>query len=316
MACTPNSASRPARNARPTSPCSSSVIPSAMSAVSFGSCALRTSPRPRARRGVEPSPSGLALRLRRRLADSGSGAGAPIGSSPVPGSSRCSPPAGRRRRSPSVPIPWPVRVAPLAAPRSLATLAAAARGRGSARAWGGARPGAPGPAPGPRPACDRRGPVLGSVTTMTSASPTATPAGPAPARLLLRPSCLQPLPTPRVYRAFLVLFERERGCTFGAGGSTSFVVLRRQPPFVPLAAAGRLPGRRPAAVAASRWPASSAGVVALADARAVGHRGRPFFGAGLAAVRRSLRRSGLALASPRPISRSAPTVRHHAACGT
>jgi hypothetical protein len=72
----PNSLSRPATKARPTSPCSSSVIPSAMSTVSFASllrCGAFSGGCPR-EPFLEPSPAAPSLvvallRLRRRRAE-------------------------------------------------------------------------------------------------------------------------------------------------------------------------------------------------------------------------------------------------------
>ena len=192
VASTPYSASSPTRKARPISPCSSSVIPSAMSTVSFGSLppwgALPDGSlvEPFRDPSRDPSPVAAAppavalLRLRRRRAERL--VPVPVPADPsrrcVRTATRCRrrrcrrqrcwrPPRGGRgggarsgpadpplaARPPDLEPDEPLRCAwRPPCPERLPP-----RG-GNARAWAVPRPDAPGPARGPRPGHGRRGP--------------------------------------------------------------------------------------------------------------------------------------------------------------
>ena len=165
----PNSLRSPARNARPTSPCSSSVIPSAMSTVSFDSAAPLWSP-------LAAGPAGAVVRIS-RLGRAVRGSRSPR---PTRSPRRLAARLRRRRAERLVPVPCRVRgrrapfarsdppldrpPRPCRRPRAAATAARAVpderwppwrapwpdrlpRAR-SARAAAGRPPGAPGPDPG------------------------------------------------------------------------------------------------------------------------------------------------------------------------
>ncbi len=193
VASTPYSASRPARKFRPISPCSSSVIPSAMSTVSLPSvpsvpldgafawdgCRVEPFCDPSSRISV---PAAVAPAVPWRPG-SGCGGDGPSGWSPCPARGRgqtspnprrgCCGRTSRCRRCrtwmPSARWRFRWRRSPGRCPRTSSSTSrrsrcAGARPGGSGRpggsvpAWAGHRPDGPGPAPGPRPGRGRRGP--------------------------------------------------------------------------------------------------------------------------------------------------------------
>jgi hypothetical protein len=90
-------------------------------------------------------------------------------------------------------------------------------------------------------------PVFGSVTTMTSASPTATPSWSSASSVASAMVFPATSTHSTLYRAFLVLLDRERGCSLGTTTgsiSASFDVLLPLPAFAAaelLPLVGRLP---------------------------------------------------------------------------
>ena len=263
----PNSLRRPARNARPASPCSSSVIPSAMSTVSFGSV-LRwgafSADGPVEEPFLEPSRDLRAGggRLAAVAAAAGRAArpgarSAAVRTSGRPSARRCitvrraralsAEPSARPSRPLGRPGDPPGPVCPPAGVRSRRGRAPTGRTRARTRASTRIRP---------------KSPVLGSLTTITSASPTATPSW-SRARSVASSTGLCPplLPTPPVIEPFSFRFERDRGCGFGAGVSvTSSAPASRSSAaclaagFRPLARARPLVPGRSWSAAGSPWP--------------------------------------------------------------
>ena len=177
-----------------------------------GALCVRSSPIPTLRREGEPEapfwraldgpPAPAWLRLRRRRADR-------LVPEPCPSSGRCSVSRGVSRLA-SVPCrhevpvplaPWP----PLRTPvpiRDRSRFGRAPTGRTLARTRASTlmRPNSP---------------VFGSVTTMTSASPTATPSWSSASSVASAMVFPATSTHSTLYRAFLVLLDRERGCSFG-----------------------------------------------------------------------------------------------------
>ena len=208
----PNSLRRPTRNARPASPCSSSVIPSAMSTVSFGSelrCGALSADGLAEEPFLEPSRASMPavadlLRLRRRRAERLVPVPLPV----VDGTDPLDPAASpairvlRRPRAllrPELPAD-PVRGAPAGVPPGLP--GPPCPRAGCARVGAGLRRGGPAPGRGPRPACGRRARSWARSPRSPRRRRRPRPVGPGPARSPPRRSCPPPLPTPPAIEPF------------------------------------------------------------------------------------------------------------------